>query len=115
MLLNILLNFALIGPLGYKGLALATTISFTINVVFLYFFLSHKFGRMYDAAFGQSLLRSAIAALLMTAVTYGVYLNGPKIVPGDGLGDRTVHVLVPIAAAIARYPPLPSAAGAVMW
>ena len=103
MLLNILLNVVLIGPLGYRGLALATTISFTINVVFLYFFLSHKFGRMYDDAFGQSLLRSAIAALLMTAVTYGVYLNVLKIVPGDGLVDRTVHVLVPVAAAVASY------------
>ncbi len=103
MLFNILLNVVLIGPLGYKGLALATTISFTMNAVFLYLFLWHKFGRMYDAAFLQSLMRIAIAALLMTAVTYGVYLNMLKIVPGDGLTFRALHVLVPITAAVAVY------------
>ncbi len=103
MLLNILLNFALIGPLGYKGLALATTISFTINAFFLYLFLCQKFGKMYDAEFLQSLLRIAIAALLMAAVTYGVYLNSVKILPGDTFIPRLVHVLAPVAAAVASY------------
>ncbi|MDK1021478.1 MAG: murein biosynthesis integral membrane protein MurJ, partial [Candidatus Hydrogenedentes bacterium] len=103
MLCNILLNIVLIGPLGYKGLALATTISFTINAFFLYLFLWQKFGKMYDAEFLQSLLRITIAAILMAAVTYGVYLNVLKILPGDGLTYRAVHVLVPITAAVATY------------
>ena len=103
MLCNILLNIVLIVPLGYKGLALATTISFTINAFFLYLFLWQKFGKMYDAEFLQSLLRITIAAILMAAVTYGVYLNVLKILPGDGLTYRAVHVLVPITAAVATY------------
>ncbi len=103
MLLNILLNFALVGPLGYRGLAVATTISFTINAFFLYLFLWQKYGRLYDAAFLQSLLRIAIAALLMAAVTYGVYLNVLKLVPGDTFIPRFIQVVLPIAAAVGSY------------
>ncbi|HDP35376.1 MAG TPA: murein biosynthesis integral membrane protein MurJ, partial [Candidatus Hydrogenedentes bacterium] len=36
MLLNIALNLALVRPMGYQGLALSTSISFTVNFVALY-------------------------------------------------------------------------------
>ena len=39
----------------------------------------------------------------MTAGTSGVYLNMIKILPGDGLPYRAIHVLAPIAAAVASY------------
>lgn len=111
MLLNVLLNFAMIGPLGYLGLALATTIAFTVNAGFLYLFLSHKFGVLYDGAFGASLFRISIASVLMAVVAYAVYVNLLRFVPGDTLGVHAIQTLVPIGVAALSYAGFCSALG----
>jgi len=72
MLFNILLNFVLVGPLGYKGLAIATTISFTLNAVFLYMLLWQRVGPLSDAAFLSALLRMLCAAVLMAVAAWAV-------------------------------------------
>lgn len=103
MLLNILLNCVLVGPLGFRGLALATTISFTVNFLFLYLFLGERFGRLWDAAFLAALLRMTIAALMMAAVTYGVRINVSRFLPGDTFITHAATVFLPILAAIVSY------------
>lgn len=103
MLFNILLNFALVGPLGYAGLALATTIAYTVNALFLYLFLWNRFGPLYDGAFVSTLIRIAAATLGMVAVTYAVYVNLFGFLGDEGLAARLIVTLGPIAAAIATY------------
>ncbi len=103
MLFNILLNFALVGPLGYMGLALATTIAYTVNAVFLYLFLWLRFGPLYDAAFVSTLIRIASATLGMVAVTYAVYVNLLGMVGDADLPARLLVALVPVAAAALTY------------
>ena len=103
MVLNILLNCVLVGPLGYKGLALATTISYTVNFVFLYMFLSEKFGKLWDGAFLTGLFRMVVAALMMAVVTYGAHAYCLRIFPGDGVSQRAAIALLPIVAAVCSY------------
>lgn len=103
MLLNILLNCVLVGPLGFRGLALATTISFTINFLFLYLFLCERFGRLWDAEFLGGLLRMAVAGIMMGVVAYGVYYNAVRLLPPDGVLTRAAVVFLPVAAAVIAY------------
>src|SRR5690606_12759315 len=55
MIMNVLLNFVLVGVLSYKGLALATSLSFTVNFVLLYVMLWDRHGALADAEFGIAL------------------------------------------------------------
>lgn len=103
MILNIMLNCVLVGPMGFQGLALATTISFTVNFVFLYFLLSERFGMLIDAEFITAILRICLATLMMAAVTYGVYVNIGRFVPETAPFALAARTLGPIAAAILAY------------
>lgn len=73
MLLNVLLNCVLVGPMGFRGLALATTISYTVNAAFLYVLLCERFGPLWDRAFFVDLGRIMVATVLVTVTAYGVH------------------------------------------
>lgn len=103
MFLNILLNCVLVGPMGYKGLALATTLSFTVNCVLLYVLLSDRFGPLWDRSFFSALWRVAAAAVMMTAVAYGVHTRTALYFADDAILDRALCVVVPIACAVLVY------------
>ncbi len=64
VVLNIGLNYVLIGPLAHKGLALATSLSSVITVIALMVSLRHKIGRMG----WHSLLVSGVKMLAGTGV-----------------------------------------------
>jgi putative peptidoglycan lipid II flippase len=103
MLLNILLNCALVSPLGYQGLALATSISFTVNFVWLYILLCNRFGTLWSAAFAGGLLRMAIAGLMMAAVTYAAYARLYHEFPGDALTEQLIVAGAPLIIGAAAY------------
>lgn len=68
MLLNIILNFALVGPMGFRGLALATTISFTVNFILLFLLLCRQYGWLIDQATAKSLATVLASATAMGAI-----------------------------------------------
>jgi len=103
MILNIVLNFLLVGPLGYKGLALSTTIAFGANFVALYFFLSRRHGQIWDREFLSGVLRMALATLLMGAVTWGAHRGSTMAFGEFGLLAEIAAVLLPIGAAVTSY------------
>lgn len=103
MLFNILLNFALVGPLGYRGLALATTISYTVNALFLYLFLWLRFGPLYDGPFVSALIRIAAATLAMVVVTYVAYVNLVSVMGTATLAARILTAAAAILLAVATY------------
>ena len=111
MLINILLNCVLVGPMGYLGLALATTVSFTINFALLYALLCGRFGPLWDTEFLTALFRITLAALMMIAITYGVYVLTQRAMPSDTLTARATCVVVPILAALFAYAVLATALG----
>ena len=99
MVLNILLNFAMVKPLGYKGLAIATTISYTVNFAVLYALLCARFGSLWDREFAVALLRMIVAGSIMLAVAYGVNRRILLYFPTS----RLYSVVIPIFCASAVY------------
>lgn len=103
MVLNIILNLLLVKPMGYKGLALATTISFTVNFAALYYILCDRFGKLWDSDFLFSLFRMASTAFLMIIIAYGVSIKLHQVFTTDTLAIRLTHALVPVAVAVVSY------------
>ncbi|HNR31451.1 MAG TPA: murein biosynthesis integral membrane protein MurJ, partial [Candidatus Hydrogenedentes bacterium] len=111
MFLNILLNCALVGPLGYRGLAIATTISFTINFILLYAFLNGRYGTLWDRAATGAFFRMAMATIMMCGVAYGLNYRLEYHLGTEGFGARLIVVVVPIAVATIVYAALCRALG----
>jgi len=103
MLLNIVLNCLLVGPLGFRGLALSTSISFTLNFVCLYGLLGRRFGALWDAAFLGGLARMAVATAGMGVVTYATALAAEHYGGGMTAWGRGASALLPIVAAVVAY------------
>lgn len=72
MLLNIVLNFIMVGPMGYQGLALSTSISYTVNFLALYFWYGKRRGMLWDKAFFRSFAAILTATGLFGFTLYGV-------------------------------------------
>ncbi len=70
MALNIALNLALVRPMGYQGLALSTSLSFTVNFVMLYILLNRRGGRLRDAPFVRALLVMIVGAATLGATAH---------------------------------------------
>jgi len=70
MALNIVFILVLVRPMGYLGLALATTLSYTVNFVLLFILLSKRYGRLWDAELLWSLAKMTVAAALMAALAW---------------------------------------------
>jgi putative peptidoglycan lipid II flippase len=100
MLANVALNFALLGPLGLRGLALATSLAGWLNVVLLLRPLRRQVGPLPWPALGRAAARVAVAsAALAAACLLGVSWAGA--LPGSGLPIRCVRVGLEIALGIA--------------
>ena len=103
MVLNIVLNCLLVRHFAFRGLAIATSISFTVNFLVLFVLLCDRFGRLWDAAFITALIRMTAAAGTAIALAYGAYraLAGPE--PAVDLHARLLCVLVPVSVACGAY------------
>lgn len=99
MLLNVLLNFAVVRPWGYQGLAISTTISYTLNFAVLYALLCARFGRLWDRTFLIALSRMTVAGTMMAVAAYGVHQRVLIHFPES----RLFAVAIPIACACAVY------------
>ncbi len=103
MFLNILLNCALVGPMGFRGLALSTSISFTINFVLLYVLLSERFGALWNAETGRVVVRILLAVGLMVAAAYGTSVRVERLFGVEGFGGKLAAVALPLGVAGAIY------------
>jgi putative peptidoglycan lipid II flippase len=103
MVLNIVLNFVLVGPLGYVGLALSTAISFTVNFVAIYVLLGKMYGPLWDGPFITAIVRMTVATAAMGAVAHVSWLQTTSLLDLPGLGGEAAAVIVPVAAAIVTF------------
>ena len=65
LVLNVVLNLILIGPLGYGGLALATSLSAFFNVGMLIYLIRTRLGLMGGRRIAISVMKFSFSALLM--------------------------------------------------
>ena len=93
MIVNILLNFILIGPLGIGGLALGTTISSSAKVVLLLYFLRKKTGNIQ----GRDIAGEHLKIFLGVAAMAGTMLLMKQAAPYDlhaGFADKFGKVIL---------------------
>ncbi len=93
MLLNIALNFALVGPLGFRGLAIATTVAQTLNFALLYVLLSRRVGLLWSGAFGMGLARMLVCCVALGGAVYGARAVLPQV---PGFAGELMAAGVPI-------------------
>lgn len=70
--LSIGLSFLLIDPLGYRGLAVATTIGFWVESSLLLGLAQRRFGGILNRQLMSSLARALVGAVLFSLTTWGI-------------------------------------------
>ncbi|WP_445192506.1 murein biosynthesis integral membrane protein MurJ [Sphingomonas sp. Tas61C01] len=112
MIVNLILNLALIVPLGHMGPPLATAIASTVNVALLYRTLARRGHFVADAQLRRRTWRLLVAALMMGAVMY--FLNDlfAPYVTGTSL-QRWTAMLVLVATGAVVYAAGVFATGAI--
>src|SRR6185369_3255390 len=102
VLLNLGLTLALVGSLGERGISIANSVTGFFSFLVLNALLRKKHGDLSLKPVTIGFLKSAAAAAIMGAVTWGIYR-----LMGGGLGATIAHklalVFVPIAAGVAVY------------
>ncbi len=68
VILNVVLNLILMWPMKLGGLALATSISATVNFLMLYFILKKRIGRLGTKEITDSFIRVLLASIIMGIV-----------------------------------------------
>ena len=95
------LNLALVRVMGFRGLALGTSIAALFNAVVLIVILRRSLGGLEDGRIIGSLGKIAVASTIMGLVCVGVDAAGMQWLPGQGLGVQIIRLAVTIAASLA--------------
>ena len=101
VLVNIALNVSLVQTLGFRGLALGTSITAIINASVQLFFLRRELHGIEGARIAATLARVMVASTVMAGVTWVTYQLMLNAWPGDSLPAQIVRLIVTIAAALA--------------
>jgi peptidoglycan biosynthesis protein MviN/MurJ (putative lipid II flippase) len=102
---NIVLMLALVEPYGVEGLALALSVSATIEVVGLLVALRRRLGRLDGRLLAASLARSSAATLVAGAVMLATLVGLGAVAPdlGSSAIGRLLTLLVPAALGGVAY------------
>jgi putative peptidoglycan lipid II flippase len=100
VLTNALLNVALVRVMGYKGLALGTSIAALFNAALLMFFLRRRLDGIEGGRVAGSLVRIVIASAVMGAAAAGAYTLAGVWLPGTGLIVQIIRLAATMAIAI---------------
>ena len=101
MLLNIVLNLILMGPLKHGGLALATSLSAIFNCLMLIFFLRKRLGRIGGQKILRSIRKLIYAILPMAIIVY--FLNDFLYDPNAALSYRFAVLFICIFSGVVIF------------
>ncbi len=99
---NVVFSLSLMGPLKHGGLALATALASTLNILTLLHIFRRKFGRIGFTGIVGSFMKTAAASSVMGVVCY--YLSRSEIWAMDGHTiDKALRVAACIAVGVVVY------------
>ena len=98
---NAALNLALVRVMGYRGLALGTSIAALFNAVVLIALLRRSLGGIEGRRIAGSLARIAAASAAMGVACVAVDAGAMQWIPGLGLGPQIARLTLTIAASLA--------------
>ncbi|MBY0492683.1 MAG: murein biosynthesis integral membrane protein MurJ [Cyanobacteria bacterium] len=101
VLVNIALNITLVRVLGYRGLALGTSITAIINASVQLFLLRREIHGMHGSRIAASFMKVIVASAVMGGVTWIVHETMISWLPGDSLASQMLRLLVTIALSLA--------------
>lgn len=99
--LNLVLNALLIWPLGGAGLALATAVSAVVQMLGATWLLKGRTGSLNWPALWRTVVRVALATLVMSAVC--LWTRQSFAVVDGTMGERILAVMIPLAASLVTY------------
>lgn len=100
MFLNLTLNLTLIWPLAERGLAIATSISASVQVLVLLLVFSRRESRLRWPELAATSARTLVASAVMAAVCLVLLSSVP---PAKGLGNELARVFLPMTAGAGAY------------
>lgn len=98
--LNLVLNLVLIWPLAEAGLAVATSLVATVQVLALVTIFSRHRSPLGWSALMATTARTLLATLVMAGVGYAVLHYTP---PTDGVISKLARVLAPLGSSVAAF------------
>lgn len=101
VLINAGLNVALVRVMGYRGLALGTSIAALVNAALLMFILRRRLGGVEGRRVATAFVKITIASALMGAAAVAVDTYAGYIVRGTGLLPQVVRLGAAIGVAVA--------------
>jgi putative peptidoglycan lipid II flippase len=100
VLVNAVLNVALVRVLGYEGLALGTSLAALFNAGCLLFFLRRRLRGIEGWRIASSLLRIAVASALMGLAALAFEALGQQWMPGSGMLPQVGRAIMAMGAAV---------------
>jgi putative peptidoglycan lipid II flippase len=100
VVLNVLLNVSLVRVMGYRGLALGTSIAALVNAALLLFFLRRRLGGIEGKRVAGSMVRIVVASALMGMATVAADTTAGVWLPGNGLMLQVIRLVGTIGIAL---------------
>jgi putative peptidoglycan lipid II flippase len=100
VLVNVALNLALVRVMGYRGLALGTSITAIVNASVQLFLLRREISGLEGSRIAASLARVLIASAVMGAATWAAYTALDNLIPGAALPAQVLRLVATIAIAL---------------
>jgi putative peptidoglycan lipid II flippase len=115
VVVNVVLNVALVRVMGYLGLALGTSVTALVNAAIQFWLLRRELHGLEGRAIARSLVTVTTASLAMSAAAWGAHGSLELLLPGAGLAAQVGRLALTIglalvalaaAAAVLRIPEL---------
>jgi putative peptidoglycan lipid II flippase len=103
MVANVLLNVTLYPILGFKGVALGTSLAAGVNFAVLALSWRSRHGQLGGEGIVRHLLRVLGASAVLAVVAWGTARGLGAVLHGRGLGNQLILGLVPVAAGGLAY------------
>jgi putative peptidoglycan lipid II flippase len=100
VMVNILLSTTLVRMMGYRGLALGTSITAIVNASIQLFLLRRETQGIEGSRIASSFARVAIASAVMGVSTYATYNTMLNITPGASLTTQLIRLGTTITIAL---------------
>ena len=100
VILNIVLNLILVRVMGFRGLALGTSIAALGNALVLLVLLHRRLGGLEIGRILETCAKIVVAATLMGGAVWTVHASLIDVLPGAGLVRRIIQVLGSIAVGL---------------
>lgn len=101
VVINVVLNVALVRVMGYRGLALGTSITAILNASVQLFLLRREIHGLEGSRIASSFARVIAASAAMGAASWGVHEGLLSVMPGSAWPAQVIRLLITITVSLA--------------